>query len=155
MKTMDKGRNPRKRERSSYNDGNGNNKFMSSTSNKPTSAVNDRKSRYGHSDSHDNIELEHRYKEQRKRGDHFFEESYAHDSYEHNYNTNSHRRYHKPKRQESFGAVQKCIHTPSGSGPQISVEGWVVIVTGCHDEAQEEGEPLFANSYYLPLIHLI
>jgi hypothetical protein len=38
-----------------------------------------------------------------------------------------------------YNSVQECIHEPSGSGPQKSVEGWVIIVTGVHEEAMEEG----------------
>jgi len=60
-------------------------------------------------------------------------------------------RHQSPRRQDSFGAVQECIHEPLGSGPQRSVEGWVVIVTGCHEEAQEEGTIVqnsdISNSY--------
>lgn len=37
-----------------------------------------------------------------------------------------------------YNSVQECIHEPLGSGPQMSVEGWVIIVTGVHEEAVEE-----------------
>lgn len=37
-----------------------------------------------------------------------------------------------------YYAVEESDHAPTGSGPQRSVEGWVIIVTGCHEEAIEE-----------------
>jgi RNA-binding protein 8A len=41
-------------------------------------------------------------------------------------------------RTSNHSTIQKSIHKPCGYGPQQSVEGWVIIVTNVHEEAQEE-----------------
>lgn len=46
-----------------------------------------------------------------------------------------------------YYAVEESDHAPTGSGPQRSVEGWVIIVTGCHEEAIEEGTYYYSSSH--------
>lgn len=41
-------------------------------------------------------------------------------------------------RTSNHPTVQTSIHKPCGYGPQKSIEGWVIIVTNLHEEAQEE-----------------
>ena len=77
----------------------------------------------------------------RENGFHRHAENHSHD------NTLSRHAYNRGRRQECFSSIQECIHEPSGSGPQKSVEGWVIIVTGVHDEALEEGK-FYTKSLY-------
>ena len=50
-----------------------------------------------------------------------------------------------------YYAVEESDHAPTGSGPQRSVEGWVIIVTGCHEEAIEEGTYYYSSSHQSPV----
>lgn len=63
----------------------------------------------------------------------------SHNGRSNNYHDFRHRYEESHLRQhDSVRGVYESIHEPSGSGPQRSVEGWVIIVTGCHEEAAEE-----------------
>jgi len=58
-----------------------------------------------------------------------------------NYNENRFlysRRGDMGSRNSYMQEVQVSMHEPSSSGPQMSVEGWVLIITGCHEEAVED-----------------
>jgi predicted RNA-binding protein with TRAM domain len=51
--------------------------------------------------------------------------------------SSSHRSRHRGDADTLFRGDEVVGYT--GSGPQKSVEGWIVFVTGVHEEAQDDG----------------